>query len=122
MSETAVDIVFIRDLEVKAVIGVFDWEREITQKLIFNLEMATDITQAVQTDDIKYALDYDAISRAVKSLVEASDFQLVESLAEAVAQMIIKDFQVKWLRLSLDKPGAVAFAKSVGVSIERGQA
>jgi len=115
------DIVFISQLEVRTVIGVFDWEREIKQKLVFDLELGTDISQAAATDDLKDTLDYKAISHAVHDLVEQSDYQLVETVAEKVAEMILKDFPVQWLSLTLNKPGAVSVAQSVGVKIERGQ-
>ncbi|MDQ7048663.1 MAG: dihydroneopterin aldolase [Enterobacterales bacterium] len=115
------DIIFIRDLEVETVIGVFDWERKIKQKLIFNIEMATDIRQAAKSDDLNHTVDYNAISKQVKSLAEASSYQLIEALAEAVANLIMQDFCVRWLSIQLDKPAAIPFAQSVGVKIERGQ-
>jgi len=116
-----VDIIFIRNLEVETVIGVFDWERKIKQKLIFNIEMATDIRPAAQSDNLNHTLDYNAISEQVKSLAEASSYQLIEALAEAVAAFIMQDFSVRWISIELDKPGAIKFAQSVGVKIERGQ-
>ncbi len=115
------DIVFIRDLEIKTVIGVFDWERKIRQRLVFNIELGTDFTAAAKSDDLQDTLDYKAISHAIEEMAEASRYQLVEALVEAVAQMVIKDFGVKWLSITLDKPGAVSCAKSVGVKIERGE-
>jgi len=115
------DIVFIRDLEVKTVIGVFDWERKIRQRLIFNIELGTDIGSAAKSDELGDTLDYKAISHAIEDMAEASSYQLVEALVEAVAQMVIKDFGVKWLSITLDKPGAVSCARSVGVKVERGQ-
>jgi 7,8-dihydroneopterin aldolase/epimerase/oxygenase len=114
------DIVFIRDLEVRTVIGVFDWEREIKQKLVFNFELGTDIAKAAASDALIDTLDYKAISHAVHDMVEASEYQLVETVAEKVAAMILEKFPVKWLSLTLDKPGAVSVAKSVGVKIQRG--
>ncbi|WP_444997218.1 dihydroneopterin aldolase [Aliikangiella sp. IMCC44359] len=105
----------------RTVIGVFDWEREIKQKLIFNIELGTDIAKAAMTDELEDTLDYKAISHAVYDMVEKSQYQLVETVAEKVAEMILKDFPVKWLSLTLDKPGAVSVAQSVGVKIERGQ-
>jgi len=115
------DIVFIRDLEVKAVIGVFDWERKIRQRLVFNIELGTDVIAASKSDDLADTLDYKAISHAIEEMAEASSYQLVEALVEAVAQMVIKDFGVKWLSITLDKPGAVSCSRSVGVRIERGE-
>jgi len=115
------DIVFIKQLEVRTVIGVFDWEREIKQKLIFDFELGTDIKRAAQTDALADTLDYKAISHAVFEFVEKSEYQLVETLAEKVAELILKNFPVQWLSLELNKPGAVSIAQSVGVKIERGQ-
>jgi 7,8-dihydroneopterin aldolase/epimerase/oxygenase len=114
------DIVFVKQLEVRTTIGVFDWERDIKQKLVFDLELGTDIRQAAATDQLADTLDYKAISHAVYDMVEQSAFQLVETVAEKVAEMILADFPVKWLSLTLHKPGAVSVAQSVGVKIERG--
>ena len=115
------DIVFVKQLEVMTVIGVFDWEREIKQKLVFDIELGTNIVQAAQSDALADTLDYKAISHAIYDFVEKSEYQLVESVAEKVAELILKEFPVKWLSLTLNKPGAVSVAKSVGIKIERGQ-
>nr|WP_196139668.1 dihydroneopterin aldolase [Aliikangiella sp. G2MR2-5] len=115
------DIVFIRQLEVNTVIGVFDWEREIKQRLVFDLELGTDISASAKTDELEDTLDYKAISHAVYDFVEQSSYQLVETVAEKVADLILEQFPVRWLKLTLDKPGAVSIAKSVGVQIERGE-
>jgi len=116
-----VDTVFIRDLEVKTVIGVFEWERKIRQRLVFNIELGTDIALSAKSDDLNDTLDYKAISHAIEEFAEASSYQLVEALVEAVAQMVMGDFSVKWLSITIDKPGAVSCARSVGVQIERGE-
>lgn len=115
------DIVFIKQLEVRTTIGVFDWEREIKQKLVFDIELGTDIKKSAETDSLEDTLDYKAISHAVHDFVEASEYQLVETVAEKVAELVLKDFPVKWLSLELHKPGAVSVSQSVGVKIERGQ-
>ena len=115
------DVVFIRDLEVKTVIGVFDWERTIRQRLVFNIELGTDVIAASKSDDLADTLDYKAISHAIEEMAEASSYQLGEALVEAVAQMVMKDFEVKWLSITLDKPGAVSCSRSVVVRIERGE-
>lgn len=116
------DIVYIRGLKVDAVIGVYDWERDIRQTLVLDLEMASNIRQGAATDSIGDALDYAAIADAVTELVAGSSYQLLESLAEAVAQRVMTGFAVPWLRLRIGKPGAVAAADDVGVVIERGAA
>ncbi len=115
------DIIYLRDLTVETVIGVYDWEREIKQKVIFDLEMGTDIRKAAASDNIDDTLDYKSVAKRVIEFVEASDFELVETLAERVAEVILNEFQVPWVRLSLNKKGAVRYASDVGVIIERGE-
>jgi dihydroneopterin aldolase len=115
-----VNIVYIKGLRAQAIIGVYEWERHTRQTLVFDLEMASDTARAAASDQIVDALDYAVISRQVLALVERSEYQLIESLAEQVARMITRDFGVFWLRLRLSKPGAVAEAEDVGVIIETG--
>ena len=115
------DTVFIRDLSIDAVIGVFGWERQVEQKIMINLEMATDITQAAQTDDLAHTLDYKAISQRIRVLVKDNQPQLVETLIELIASTIMNEFDIPWLRLSIAKPGAVRGSAAVGVTIERGE-
>lgn len=116
------DQVFIRGLEVEAVIGVYDWERSIRQRLVLDLELGWDIRAAAAGDDLSATLDYAAVSQRVLDYVAASSFLLVEALAERVAELIMAEFGVPWLRLRLTKPGAVAEATGgVGVLIERGE-
>jgi len=114
------DIVFISDLDIDTVIGIFDWEREIRQTVRLNLEMNTDVRRAAQTDRIDDALDYKAVAKRLIGFVEQSEFGLVETLAERCADIILTEFPVAWLRLKLDKPGAVRGSRSVGIVIERG--
>ncbi len=115
------DIVYIRDLKIQTVIGIFDWERAIKQTVSLDLEMATDIRRAAATDSIDDALNYKAVAKRIIGFVENSDFQLVETMAEQVAQIVLEEFSVPWLRLRLSKPGAVRGSKDVGVIIERGE-
>ncbi len=115
------DTVFIRELRAETVIGVYDWERDIRQAVVLDLEMATDNRSAAATDSIDDALDYAAVSRRLLSFIESSEFQLIETLAERVADIVLTEFDVPWLRLRLAKPGAVAEARDVGVVIERGE-
>ncbi len=115
------NIVYIRGLRAQAVIGVYEWERHIRQTLVLDLEMASDTVRAAASDQIADALDYAALSGRVVALVEASEYQLLETLADAVARMITHEFGVPWLRLRLSKPGAVAAAEDVGVIIETGE-
>jgi len=118
--QNIMDIVFISDLDIDTVIGIFDWEREIRQTVRLNIEMNADIARAASTDHIDDTLDYKAVSKRMISFVQASEFGLVETLAERCAEIILEEFPVEWLRLRLDKPGAVRGSRSVGVIIERG--
>ena len=115
------DIVYIRELEIATIIGIYDWEREQRQLVSIDLEMAADITRAAKNDDIADALDYKAVSKRLIEFVEGSSFQLVETLAERIAEIVLKEFKVSWLKLRVGKPGAVTGARDVGVIIERGE-
>lgn len=115
------DIIFLSELRVEAVIGIFDWERKIKQAVVFDIEMGADIKKAASSDHIDDTLNYKAVSKRVTEFVEASEFQLVETLAEKVAQLIIDEFNVPWLRLKLNKTGAIRGARGVGIIIERGK-
>lgn len=115
------DIVFLRDLRIDTVIGIYAWERRIRQTVSLDLEMAADIRRAAASDAITDTLNYKAVAKRVISFVEASQFQLVETLAERIAELVLTEFQVPWLRLRLNKTGAVRGARDVGVIIERGQ-
>ncbi|MET0357139.1 MAG: dihydroneopterin aldolase [Cellvibrio sp.] len=114
------DIVFIRELRVDTIIGIYDWERQVKQTLVFDMEMATDIRKAAATDDIEFAVNYHAVAQRIIAYVESHHALLVETLAEDVAALIRKEFNVPWLRLSLTKPNAVLGARAVGIIIERG--
>ncbi|MES9868555.1 MAG: dihydroneopterin aldolase [Sedimenticola sp.] len=114
------DIVFLRDLRIETVIGIYDWEREIKQTVVLDLEMGADIRKAAASDSIEDTLDYKAVSKRLIAFVEASSFQLVETLAERCAEIVIEEFNVPWVKLTLNKIGAVSSARDVGVIIERG--
>jgi len=116
-----VDVVFIEDLRVETVIGIYDWERKIKQTVALDLEMAFDNRKPAASDRIEDTLDYKAVSKRLIAFVESSHFELVETLAERCAQIVQHEFAVAWLRLKLSKPGAVTGSKAVGVTIERGQ-
>ncbi|RFF30601.1 dihydroneopterin aldolase [Wenzhouxiangella sediminis] len=115
------DIVFIKDLDIETVIGIYDWERKIRQTVRLNLEMSSDIARGAATDRIEDALDYKAVAKRLIAFVENSSFQLVETLGERCAEIVLNEFPVEWVRLELDKPGAVRGSKSVGIRIERGR-
>ena len=115
------DIVYIRDLRIDTIIGIYDWEREVKQTVSLDLEMATDIRKAAATDDIQYALNYKDVSKRLIAYVENRNALLVETLAEEITALVREEFNVPWLRLRLSKPGAVRGARDVGLIIERGQ-
>lgn len=115
----ALDIVYIRDLNIQTIIGIFPWERENKQTICIDLEMATDISRAVKSEKIEDALDYKAVSDRLRSFVENSEFQLIETLAEKIISIVQNEFSVPWVRLSLAKPDAIPDAK-VGLILERG--
>ncbi|HLW73488.1 MAG TPA: dihydroneopterin aldolase [Gammaproteobacteria bacterium] len=115
------DIVFIRELKVDTVVGIYEWERRIRQNVILDLDMAADIGRAAKSDRIEDTLDYKAVAKRVAQYVSGAEFKLVETLAEKVAELVMKEFGIRWVKVSLNKPGAVSGSKSVGVVIERGK-
>jgi len=114
------DIVFLHDLTIETVIGIYDWERKIKQSVIFDLDMATDVSKAARSDHIDDAIDYKSVAKRLIDYVSEARFQLVETLAERVAEIVLTEFNVKWVRLRINKKGAVRYAGDVGVVIERG--
>ncbi|MDP6674833.1 MAG: dihydroneopterin aldolase [Gammaproteobacteria bacterium] len=116
------DRIFVTDLRVNAIVGIWDWERAMTQSVSIDLEMAWDISRAAETDDIEATLDYRAVSKRVTASIEDSRFRLIETMAEHVAELIQKEFGVTWLSVSIRKPSAVRGSRDVGVRIERGTA
>jgi len=114
------DLVFIENLNIETIIGIFDWEREIRQTVSIDLEMEFDIRKAAESDAIEDTLDYKSVSKRLIHFVEDCEFQLVEALAESCAAIVLEEFPVSWLRLKLGKPGAVRGSSAVGVIIERG--
>ncbi|MDD3518664.1 MAG: dihydroneopterin aldolase [Chromatiales bacterium] len=115
------DIVYIRDLRIDTVIGIYEWERRIRQQVRIDLDMAADIRRAAASDSIDDTLDYKAVAKRVKALADEHQFMLVETLAERIAAMVQEEFGVPWVRVTAGKPGAVKGAREVGVSIERGE-
>jgi 7,8-dihydroneopterin aldolase/epimerase/oxygenase len=113
------DIVSIRDLRVTTVIGVYDWEREIEQALSFSVDMAADVAQAAARDDLRDALDYSAVVHTVKCVVIEGKFQLIETAAERVAQRLIADYGLAWVRVQVVKP-ITSDGYTAAITIERG--
>jgi len=116
----AADTVFIEDLRIETIIGIYDWEREIRQIVSIDLEMASDNRKAAATESIDDAINYKAVAKRLIQFVEESEFQLVETMAERIAEIVLNEFNVPWMRLKLGKPGAVSGSRAVGVIIERG--
>ena len=114
------DIIYLHGLRVEAVIGIWEWEKRIRQIIEIDLDMGTDIRRAAESDDVKDTLNYKAVSKRVVSFIEETQFELVETLAERIAGIIIDEFDVPWVRVKLNKPGAIRGSKAVGVLIERG--
>lgn len=113
------DKIFISDLRIETVIGIYDWERKIRQPVNIDLEMATDISRAAASDAIEDTLDYKGVAKRLISFVGESQFQLVETLAERVAGIVLDEFNVPWVRVRLSKPGALRGSRDVGVEIVR---
>ena len=113
------DIIFLHGLEVKAIIGIYDWERIARQTVVVDLEMGTDIRRAAQTDDIADTLSYETVAKRLIDFIGDSKFFLAETLAEQTAAVVLSEFSLPWVKVVLHKPGAVHGAKDVGIVIER---
>ena len=111
--------VFIQGLKAASVIGCYDWERDIRQTLLIDLELKADFTRAAQTDALEDALDYAAISQRIIAACDAARFQLLEALADHLAAIVLAEFSVERLRMTITKPGAVSEAEGIGVVIDR---
>ena len=114
------DIVFIHDLQIETVIGIYDWERKIRQTISLDIEMATDISKAAKSDNIDDTLSYKTVAKRLIEFVQQSEFELVEALAEKICSIVMDEFSVPWVKLTLHKPGAVRGSNSLGVLIHRG--
>jgi len=115
------DIIYIKNLRIDTVIGIFDWERKVKQTVILDIDMATDIKKAATLDDIDNTLDYKAVSKRLIAFVGGSEYKLVETLAERITEILLDEFNVPWCRLRLNKQGALRGVQDVGILIERGQ-
>ena len=113
------DKIFVHALKTEAIVGIFDWERQVKQTVLIDLEFSADIRKAALSDSIDDTLNYKGVAKRVLSFVEASAFHLVESLAEHVAMLLLAEFGVEWVRISLSKPGALRNSRDVGVILER---
>lgn len=113
------DTIFLHGLKVDCVIGVWDWERRIKQRVEIDIDMEADIRRAADSDQLADTLNYKAIAKTVIAHVENSEYQLVETLAESIAEILTEQFRIPWCRVKLNKGGAVRGARAVGVIIER---
>jgi 7,8-dihydroneopterin aldolase/epimerase/oxygenase len=113
------DKIFIHALKTEAIIGIFDWERQVKQTVIVDIEISADIRKAALSDSIDDTLNYKRVAKRVLSFVEGSKFHLVETLAEHIAMLMLEEFGVAWVRISLSKPGAIRSSRDVGVILER---
>ena len=113
------DKIFIHALKAEAIIGIYDWERQVRQTVLIDLELGADIRKAAMTDSIDDTLNYKRVAKRILAFVESSQFHLVETLAEHVAMLVLDEFGTSWVRVILSKPGAVRSSRDVGVSLER---
>ena len=116
------DKIYVEYLRVKGTIGIFDWEKKIKQEISLSYEIDHDNLSASKEDKIDATTDYKTITKKIISFIEENKFELVETFAEKIAEMVIKDFDVNWIKLRVSKPGALRFSKDVGVIIERSAA
>ena len=113
------DKIILTDLKIKAVIGIWEWEKRNPQIISIDLEMETDVNKASETDSIKDALDYKAVAKRIKEFVQSNQFELIETLIEKMAQLILDEFKIQWLKLTISKPFAIRGSRNVGICIER---
>lgn len=114
------DQIFLSELKVDTIIGIWEWERRIRQTVVIDLEMSADIARAAATDEVADTLNYKLVAKRIQEFVADSSFQLVETLAERIAGIIREEFDVAWVKVRVNKPGAIRGSKAVGVLIERG--
>ncbi|UCG73170.1 MAG: dihydroneopterin aldolase [Chromatiales bacterium] len=115
------DTIFLKDLRIETIVGIWDWERAVPQTVSIDLEMAADVAAAAARDHIDATLDYKAVTKRIVAFVEASRFQLIETMAEGIAGIITGEFQVPWVRVTVHKPFAIRGSRDVGLVIERGE-
>jgi 7,8-dihydroneopterin aldolase/epimerase/oxygenase len=122
MTPLSCDRIFLRGLAVECIIGFIEWERRVKQTVVIDLELPVDCRHASLTDEVADTLDYKKVAKGVIAFVEDSQFKLVETLAQRVALLVLEEFNVEWVRVSINKPGAIRGSRDVGVSIERTRA
>ena len=118
-NESHPDTIFLHDLRIETIVGIWDWERKIRQTVSIDLEMGVDIRRAAASDHIDDTLNYKNVAKRVQQFVGESEFQLVETMAEKIATTILEEFDIPWIQVRVNKPGAIRGAKDVGVRIRR---
>ena len=113
------DRIFLRGLTAECIIGFIEWERRVRQTVVVDLELPVDCRRAAASDDVADTVDYKRVAKRVQAYIEASEFKLVETLAHRLALLLLEEFAVEWVRVSLNKPGAIRNSRDVGVVIER---
>jgi dihydroneopterin aldolase len=121
-TRASTDTIFLRGLEIECLIGFIEWERRIRQKVVIDFELPVDCAHAARTDEVADTLDYKRVAKRIIEFVSASEFKLVETLSHRIAMLVLEEFGVEWIRLSINKPGAIRGSRDVGVSIERTRA
>ena len=119
---TSSDRIFLRGLKIDCIIGFIEWERRIKQTVVIDIELPVDCRRAALTDDVADTVDYKKVSKRIIGFVEAAEFKLVETLAHKIAMLVIEEFGVEWVKLSVNKPGAIRGSRDVGISLERSRA
>lgn len=115
------DKIFLDELKIETIIGLWEWERQIRQTVVIDLEMSADIAKAAATDDVADTLNYKLVAKRLQQFVGESSFKLVETLAERIAEIVLNEFDVAWTQVTVHKPGAIRGSRDVGVIIERGE-
>ena len=113
------DKIFLSSLAVECIVGIWDWERRVKQTVVVDIEMAADIRKAAATDHIDSTIDYKKVSKRLQQFIGDSQYQLVETLTEKIAEIIVTEFGVTWVKVRLNKQGAIRGARDVGIQIER---
>ena len=113
------DRIFLSEMKIETTVGIWEWEKRIKQQVIIDIEMSADIKKAAATDQIEDTLNYKAVAKSVRKLVEESSFQLEETMAEKISELVIGEHNVSWVRVKVNKPGAIRGSKGVGIIIER---
>ena len=115
------DIIFLHGLQANCVVGVWEWEKQITQKIVVDLDLGFDIKKAASTDQLDDTLNYKAVAERIIEMLETSRFELIEKMAEEVAKLVMDEFSIVWVKVRINKGGAVKNVKNVGILIERGE-